>query len=635
MRQPAGHVERVGRHRRARGKEVVRPLPVELGAEDRALRAQPVVERRAAQRPHGDEFLARPAHRVVEAERFHRAVGQVAAVRVEGREAPDVDVPDVERRLAAGDPLGDQASGAARVRDAGGVESGADEVAADLGRLAQDEVAVAGEALRPVEEHLDLRGLEARRAVDRVLHQHLELVPVLRQQLELEAVRDGRHVPRLGDGFEATHHESADFLLVVDEAVRIADHGQVGCHAGDRFRDDVEVLGGVERHVDAGAPPELARPLSAAVDERRAGDLAALVAARPGDAGHAAVVQRHAVDLHALEDAGAARPRTLRERLRQVRRIGLAVARNPHGAREVVGAQDRRDALRLGRRHVVERDAEALRARHLALDQRQPFRRLRDVEAAALLPAGREPGLGLQRRVELDAVLAHARRVARRPRLADQSRRMPSRAAGELALLEQHDVRDAELGEVVGGRHAGDAAADDHDLRMGWQCGHGAAEDLAVAERGALQARVEPQAAPVPRHRSAIARMPKCRRAVDRLCNSCPAARTPPGIADRRISSRRTGRAIGCNGALRHAKMPGSSRTGQGPGPASTEKPKSSDPCRCAAFWAAGDQPTPVHRGWDRVWRSRGGRARCGAVDPATATRSVRDLVFRRRRKGS
>ena len=467
VRQPAGRVERVRRRGRALGQEVVRPLPVELGAEHRALRAQPVVERRPAQRPHGHEFLARPAHRVVEAERLHRAVGEVAAVRVERREAPDVDVPEVERRLAAGDPLRDQAARAARVRDAGRVEARADEVAADLGRLAQDEVAVAGEALRPVEEHLDLRGLEARRAVDRVLHQDLELVPVLRQQLELEAVRDRRHVPRLGDGLEAAHHEAADFLLVVDEAVGIADHGQVGRHAGDRLRDDVEVLGGVERHVDAGAAAELARPLPGAVDERLAADLAALVAARPRDAGDAAVPHRHAVDLDALEDAGAARARALRERLRQVGRIGLAVARNPHGPGEVVRAQDRRDALRLGRRHVVERDAEALRARHLALDQRQPLGRLRDVEAAALLPAGREPGLGLQRRVELDAVLAHPRRVARRARLPDETRRVPRRPAGELALLEQHDVRDAELGQVVRGRRAGDAAADDDHLRVG------------------------------------------------------------------------------------------------------------------------------------------------------------------------
>ena len=79
-------------------------------------------------------------------------------------------------------------------------------------------------------------------------------------------------------------------------------------------------------------------------------------------------------------------------------------------------------------------------------------RRLRDVEAAALLPAGREARLLLERRVELDAVAAHARRIARRARLPDETGRMPRRAAGELALLEQHDVADAELAR--GGRRS-------------------------------------------------------------------------------------------------------------------------------------------------------------------------------------
>ena len=111
-----------------------------------------------------------------------------------------------------------------------------DEIAADLGRLAQDEIAVGREALRTVQQHPDLRGLEARRAVNRVGHQDLELVPVLRQQLEFEAVGNRRHVPRLGRGLEAAHDEAADFLLVVDEAVGIANHRKVGRDAGDRPR---------------------------------------------------------------------------------------------------------------------------------------------------------------------------------------------------------------------------------------------------------------------------------------------------------------------------------------------------------------------------------------------------------------
>ena len=61
----------------------------------------------------------------------------------------------------------------------------------------------------------------------------LELIPVLGQQLELESVRDARRVPWLGDRLEAAHHEAADFLLVIDEAVRIADDRQARRDAGE------------------------------------------------------------------------------------------------------------------------------------------------------------------------------------------------------------------------------------------------------------------------------------------------------------------------------------------------------------------------------------------------------------------
>ena len=278
-------------------------------------------------------------------------------------------------------------------------------------------------------------------------HQDLELVPVLGQQLELEAVGDRVDVPRLRLRLEAAHHEAADLLLVVDEAVGIADHRQVGRDAGDRLGDDVEVLGRVQRHVDAGEAPELARPLPAAVDERLAARSSPsssprfqrTPATRPSRASTP-------VTLHAFDDARAAHARALRERLREVGRIRLAVAGNPHARR-----RDRRCAgsARCCRASAGDTNSNSmpkLFARAICrLHQRQALGRLRDVEAAALLPAGREPGLLLQRRVELDAVAAHPRRVARRARLADESRRVPRRAAGELALLEQHDVAHAEL----------------------------------------------------------------------------------------------------------------------------------------------------------------------------------------------
>ena len=44
---------------------------------------------------------------------------------------------------------------------------------------------------------------------------------------------------------------------------------------------------------------------------------------------------------------------------------------------------------------------------------------------------------------------------------------MPGGAAGQLPAFEQHHIRDAQLGQVVGDGAADDAAADDDDVGAG------------------------------------------------------------------------------------------------------------------------------------------------------------------------
>src|SRR5438105_5519575 len=130
----------------------------------------------------------------------------MASIGVKRRDAPDVDVENVEWRLAVDDPFGDQPAGAAGVCDAGRIETGANEIAVELGRFAENEIAIEREALRSVQQQLDLRRLEARRAVERILHQDFEVIPILRQQLELEAIGNPLDVPWLCDRLETAHH---------------------------------------------------------------------------------------------------------------------------------------------------------------------------------------------------------------------------------------------------------------------------------------------------------------------------------------------------------------------------------------------------------------------------------------------
>ncbi len=223
------------------------------------------------------------------------------------------------------------------------------------------------------------------------------------------------------------------------------------------------MLGGVQRHVHPGEAAERARPLACAIDDGFAADRAFVAVTLPANAAHAAVRLLDRRHRNALEHPGAAHSRTLGERLREVGGIRLAVAGNPYCAGEVIRAQDRRDAAGFRRRYEFALDAEASRPRHLPFHQREPLGRLRDVQGPARLPPCRKSGLRLERRVELDPVAAHPRCIAGRTSLADQSRGVPRRSAGQASLFEQDRVRDAQLREVVERRRTGDAATDNDD----------------------------------------------------------------------------------------------------------------------------------------------------------------------------
>ena len=82
-------------------------------------------------------------------------------------------------------------------------------------------------------------------------------------------------------------------------------------------------------------------------------------------------------------------------------------------------------------------------------------------------------GLGLEGREQVGRVLRQPGQVARRPQLADQAGGMPRRATCQLPALQQHHVRAAALGEVVGDAAPDDAAADDDDSGVCRKSDHG------------------------------------------------------------------------------------------------------------------------------------------------------------------
>jgi hypothetical protein len=249
-------------------------------------------------------------------------VVQPADVAVEGGEAADVDPGEVGGRRTVDDPLRQRPPGAAGRGDAHRVEAGADEEVRALGRLAQDELVVRGEALGPVVELLEPGVFEIRNSQQRVLHEDLEVLPILLEELEFERVGDlVRGHPGLGFRLEPADHQPADLFLEVGVAVGVAQDRQVGVHAGDGFGDHVEVLGGIQRHVHPRHGADGLRPLAGAVDH----DLGFDVAGVGAHAGHPRTVGEHIEHADVLEHLGPTLPRPLGQRHRQVGGVGLAV----------------------------------------------------------------------------------------------------------------------------------------------------------------------------------------------------------------------------------------------------------------------------------------------------------------------
>ena len=449
----------------ARRRVPVRALPAHDLAEAGAARGEPVVQHALPHVARGRRLLEGPVHGVQPADHLHGARAQERGIGLKRRHAADVHVPEVHRRLAAHDPLRHRLAGARPRGDADRVEARGDEEVPALGRLAEVVAAVRREALRPVDVTAHRRRLDRGDADDRLLHQHLEVIPVLGQEREREVGRDALHAPGLGHRLEAAHQQAPDFLAHVDVAVGIAQHGQVGGDAVHRLGHDVEVLGGVQRHRHAGHGAEIARPHARAVDHDLAGD----VAARGADARDGAAAGADRRHRGVLEDRDAALARALREGQRGVDGIRAPVARQPHRAGQVVGAQQRPAASRLGRRDHLGVDVEAARHRRQARQLVHALGVARQAEAARAAEARGLAGLRLEALVEVGAVLGEPGEVVGGAELADQPGGMPRGPARQLAALEQHDVAPAELGQVIRHAAAGDAAADHHHARL---CGH-------------------------------------------------------------------------------------------------------------------------------------------------------------------
>ena len=439
----------------------VHPLPARLLAEHGPVLGVPAVRGGQPQGAAGGSLVVGIADVVVGLVGLRHAGKRVAGRAVLRAEAPDVHVPQVERGLALGDPLGHHLPDPTGSGQAVGAEPGGHVEPADLG-LAEAELVVGGEGLGAVDHARDLHVLHLGNAAARVDHDLLEAVPVVLQKAAVEVRRDpvesgavAVQEGRRGLPLVASHHQAAGVLAEVDQQVRVSQRGQgvLGIAVAEGLGHQVLVRHRYYRYAHAGEPPELGGEHSAG-DHHRLGLHVAAVGAHPGHPSALGVDPRNP---GGGEDPGAPLACALGQRVGQLGRVEPAVGGQPGRAQHPLGGHQREQLGGALGAHQFQREPERVRPPGLAAQLLHALLARGQPEAAALHPAAVVPQLSVQ----LDRVHHHAGQRHRAPQLAAQAGRVEGRARGELVAVDQQHVLVAELGQVIGDRRSSDAPAHD------------------------------------------------------------------------------------------------------------------------------------------------------------------------------
>src|SRR5580658_10936000 len=121
----------------ARRSIPIGPFPTEGFAEAGAGADQAIMQRRLAHPARRFVLAERPMRGVEEPQALRDARTQVFAIDLERHVAPDIDFPQIERRVSVADPLGNDFADAAGRLQSDGIEPGRDETVLELRRLAE------------------------------------------------------------------------------------------------------------------------------------------------------------------------------------------------------------------------------------------------------------------------------------------------------------------------------------------------------------------------------------------------------------------------------------------------------------------------------------------------------------------
>ena len=409
-------------------------------------------------------------HPELETEALRRLRHSVVAVRPRAEPAR-VHGQRIHRRGAVHDPVGEETTGAAALHHPHAGTRQQPRVVEPEGRT-DEGVRVRRERDRPVHDGPDPGARERRHPLHGQRDDGLDPVQVRRQQLHAEVAGYAVDAPRAAVRLVGSHDEAVAFLAQVPALLRVADHRQLRlprCHPRGDFRHpgghQVLVQHRHHRQVHAHHGADFPAPGARRIDDVLGPDRIAAGVDDPWTRG-VALDRLHRL---AAPDLRASGTGAGGKRVRGERRIDVPVVGLVNCTEHPVDARQRVDAGQLlgseNVKPVAEERPEPLHVPELG----HTLDRAGDAKCSARMEAGRFAGLGgkdVAVQAHRSRTHLHDGRVVRE--VGAEAGRVPGRAGGELALLDEHDVAPAARGEVVGEGDTHDAPADDHDPRIGF-----------------------------------------------------------------------------------------------------------------------------------------------------------------------
>ncbi len=266
---------------------------------------------------------------------------------------------------------------------------------------------VGRKAFGTAKELLNAGLLQGRDAAHRVEQHRFEVAEVAGDLAEGKIVGDSIRSPWTSVGFERAHQQFAGVVLEIAAMVIVAQHRHIGSKAGYVLEQDVVVLAGMQRHGHADAGGKIAGPHAAAKHDVIGVDASAVRL----HAAHASTVVMDGGDFEILENLRAAAARPFGERLRDIDGIGIAVARYVNAADDILEIGERIQRVNLLGPHDVDRQAEYLGHRGIALQFLHAARRGGQRQRAALAIAGRLSGFRFETAIQFARVARQLRHV--------------------------------------------------------------------------------------------------------------------------------------------------------------------------------------------------------------------------------